>query len=151
MLVFKKYLKEGFTAVTALGTAYFYTIIILFLFLTNNQKTALHLVVGLLICYTFVFIVRVFHFKERPEKEQHFNFITKLSASSFPSLHTMTVIYTVTVLSKLIQVKGIITLLFLLALLVSYSRIYLKKHYYVDVVIGLILGVIASLIYIMLT
>ena len=99
MLTVKTYLKEAFIAVTALGTAYFYSILIIFLFLLKEYEAAIHLIIGLLLCYLFVFIIRLFYFKERPIKEDYFNLFTRINASSFPSLHTLSSVYVATVLS----------------------------------------------------
>ena len=107
MKIINKYIKEGFTAVTALGTVYFYTITIIFLFLLGITTKALHLIIGLAICYIFVLILRTFYYRERPIKEDYFNFFTKLNASSFPSLHTLTFTYTATVLSTILNITKI--------------------------------------------
>ncbi len=150
MLTIKKYLREALIAVTALGTAYFYGLLIIFLFLLKKYDVAIHLIIGLLLCYIFVFIIRLFYFKERPVKEDYFNFFTRINASSFPSLHTLSSIYAATVLAVNFKTIEISIFFYAVALLIAYSRIYVKKHYLTDVLVGLALGLIASLIYIYL-
>ena len=103
MLTIKKYLREGFEAITGLGTAFFYVVLIVFLVLISKSKLALHIALGLLVCYLFVFVLRIFYFKERPEKEDYYNLFTKINASSFPSLHTMSSIYVAAVLANEIK------------------------------------------------
>ena len=147
MLTVKKYLQEAFKAVTALGTAYFYGLLVIFLLLLDKKQIALHLIAGLVACYLFVFMIRVFYFKERPKKENHFNLFIKINAASFPSLHSLSSVYVATVISKFIANIKITIFFYSVALLIAYSRIYLKKHYFFDVLSGLILGVTASLIY----
>lgn len=147
MLTVKKYIKEGFTAVTALGSAYFYVILIILLFLLNKNKAVIHIIIGLIICYSFVFILRIFYFKERPNKEDYFNLFTKINASSFPSLHTLSSTYVATVLSNTFINQKLTLFFYFIVLLIASSRIYLKKHYFTDVLIGLIIGIIASAIY----
>ncbi len=151
MLTIKKYIKEAFTAITALGSAYFYGILAIFLLLLGKNKTAFHLVIGLIICYSFVLILRIFYFKERPNKEEHFNFFTRINASSFPSLHSLSSAYTATVLSNSFNNAKLTVFFYAIVLSISFSRVYLKKHYIFDVLVGLIIGIIAGAIYIYLT
>ena len=151
MLTFKKYLKECFTAITAFGTAYFYSLLIIFLFIINQKTKAMHLLIALPICYILVLTFRLFYFKERPEKEDYFNLFTKLNASSFPSLHTFTFTLTATVLSTITKTTKTTIFFYTIALLVAYSRLYIKKHYMSDIFAGLVLGILASIIYLLLT
>ncbi len=147
MLTIKKYMKEAFTAITSLGSAYFYGILIILLFLLNKNKTAIHIIVGLIVCYSFVFILRIFYFKERPNKEDYFNLFTKINASSFPSLHTLSSTYVATVLSNSFMNTKLTIFFYTLVLFIASSRIYLKKHYLLDVFVGLVIGIMASAIY----
>ena len=150
MLTVKKYLKDMFTAITALGSAYFYSALVIFLLLIGMRNIAIQIIIGLLLSYFFVILLRIFYFKERPEKEEYFNFFTKINASSFPSLHTLTSVYIATVLSRNLLILSVTIFLYILSLLIAYSRIYLKKHYYSDVLMGLFIGMIASLVYLYL-
>ena len=147
METIRKYIKDAFIAITSLGTAFFYSILFLFLLSINQVNLAMHIALGLAVCYILVFILRVFYFKERPEKEHYFNLFTKINASSFPSLHTMSSIYVAVVLANAIKKPAVSIFLTIVSLLIAYSRIYLKKHYFIDVFFGLILGVIVSIIY----
>ena len=143
----RKYLKEGLIAVTALGTAYFYLALIIFLLLLGLKTKALYLLVGLLICYFSVLTLRVFYFKERPEKEDYFNLFTRLNASSFPSLHTITSMYTATVLGTIVNITTITIFFYTIAVLIAFSRVYIKKHFWIDVIVGWLIGAIVSGIY----
>jgi len=147
MQTVKKYIRECLLAITALGTAFFYTILVLFLLAIKEYKLAEHLLVGIILCYIFVAVLRLFYFKERPEKEDYFNLFTRINASSFPSLHAMSSMYTAVVLADAIKKPAASIFLVLVALAIAYSRIYLKKHYFIDVLFGFILGIIASAIY----
>ncbi|MBS3152873.1 phosphatase PAP2 family protein [Candidatus Woesearchaeota archaeon] len=150
MQTLKKYTKEAFMAITSLGTVFFYTIIFLFLFFIKEFTIAKHIAIGLILCYLFVFVLRIFYFKERPEKEEYYNLFTRINASSFPSLHAMSSIYVAIVLANHIKKSIISIFLVSISLLIAYSRIYLKKHYFVDIMLGLILGIIASIIYLLI-
>ncbi len=150
MKTIKKYTREAFLAITSLGTTFFFVIIIVFLLTLGEVKIAKSLGLGLILCYVFAFLLRLFYFKERPEKEDYFNLFTKINASSFPSLHTMGSIYAAIVLANEIRKPLASIFLVFMALLIGYSRIYLKKHYFIDVVFGFILGIIAGVIYLFL-
>ncbi len=145
-----KITKDIFTAITNLGSAVFYTILVIFLLLIGKLKLGIYLALGLIIAYTFVFILRLFYFKERPKKEEYTNLFTKINASSFPSLHTMSSMYTAIVLANEIK-KPIITGFFILiSLLIGYSRMHLKKHYFIDVLFGLVLGIVFGILYLLI-
>ena len=147
MDMIKKYTADAFSAITALGTAYFYFLLILLLLVINIRRLVIHLVIGLAICYTAVFIFRLFYFKERPVKEKYTNLITKISASSFPSLHTLSFTFLAIVFCSYFKNIYLSILLYIIAFLVGISRVYLKKHYFIDVLFGWILGVLAGIIY----
>ena len=150
MLTIKKYTKECLTAITSLGTAYFYILILILLILSEKKQAALHLFVGLILAYFLVYVIRIFYFKERPEREEYFNFFTKITASSFPSMHTLSSIFTATVLSNIFKTKSLTIFFYLIALLIAYSRIHIKKHHVTDVLVGLVIGLIFSAIYLSL-
>lgn len=60
--------------------------------------------------------------------------------NGFPSGHTTSAFALATILSAHFRKKGISTLLFMGAILVGYSRIYLAKHFPVDVFAGTFIG-----------
>lgn len=150
MQTIKKYTKEGLTAITALGTAYFSVIILILLILLEKRQAALHLSIGLILAYFLVYAIRVFYFKERPEKEEYFNFFTKITASSFPSMHTISSMYAATVLSNIFKTISLTYFFYVMALLIAYSRIHIKKHHVTDVLFGLVIGILISAIYLYL-
>ena len=66
---------------------------------------------------------------------------------TFPSGHTVTAFALATLLSMIFHKRAYLSfLLFVAATLVAFSRVYLMQHFFVDVYIGSILGVLASLI-----
>jgi len=76
------------------------------------------------------------------------NNFTPFTNNSFPSGHEATAFCMATLfifiwpkMSPWIQ-----TLLFILALLVAYSRIYLSQHYFIDIYAGSIVGVLSSML-----
>jgi len=73
---------------------------------------------------------------------------TPYSNNSFPSGHTAT-IFCMAVLFVLayLKMKGIWqVILFAIAISVAYSRIYLSQHYFIDVYVGSIIGILSSIL-----
>ncbi|MDF2433857.1 MAG: hypothetical protein JWP44_3488 [Mucilaginibacter sp.] len=68
--------------------------------------------------------------------------------NSFPSGHTVTAFSTALVISYLLKNKNWSILLFLIAVLVGYSRMYLSEHFFEDVTAGSALGVFLTIFWI---
>ncbi|MDX1943314.1 MAG: phosphatase PAP2 family protein [Saprospiraceae bacterium] len=69
-------------------------------------------------------------------------------ANGFPSGHTMAAFALYTFLALILpQKRGVAILLFTTALLVGVSRIYLVQHFFKDVYLGAIIGVIIAVIF----
>ncbi len=140
MSLLKKYEEEAFKAITSLGTTFFYVLLLLFLLVLEKRSLALKIISGLSLGYLFIAICRVIYFKERPKKESYSGFMTKIIASSFPSMHACTSMYVGLSLAAEIK-KPLVTLfLVLLSLIIGYSRVYLKKHDWIDISFGFLLG-----------
>ena len=150
MKIVKYYLNDCLTAITALGSAYFYFLLLVFLLTINKVSLVFQIALGLLLCYAVIFIFRIFYFKERPIKEDYINFFTKINASSFPSMHTLSFTFTSIVLIKTLNNISVTIFLLIVSILVGYSRIYIKKHFFADVLYGWILGIITGLVYLAL-
>lgn len=71
-----------------------------------------------------------------------------LSAHSFPSGHTVTAFSTSIVILYFLKNKKWGLLLLVVAAFVGYSRMYLSEHFFEDVTIGSIIGVIATVFWI---
>jgi membrane-associated phospholipid phosphatase len=104
----------------------------------------LKLGIGLILILIITTLVRIIYFKDRPNKEEHHNWIERIDASSFPSMHTARIFFFGLVMSQFWDYSLNLTILFLVvSLSVSYSRIFLKKHDWWDLLGGLVLGVIS--------
>ena len=71
--------------------------------------------------------------------------------SSFPSGHSMTIFGMLAFFAFIADKRAVSVLLFVLAVLVSFSRMYLLQHFFVDVYTGAFLGIFSVLITIWLT
>jgi len=136
----KKYIEVFFRDFAAFAGISFYLILTAIFFFVNFEL-AKKLLYGLIITYVVVVLIRSFYFKERPNKEEYRNFLEKLDASSFPSIHSCRATIISFLLSDYLKNNFVTALLILSMSLVIYSRIYLKKHYWFDVVAGFLLGV----------
>lgn len=68
--------------------------------------------------------------------------------NSFPSGHTVTAFSTAVVIAYLLKNKNWSILLFITAILVGYSRMYLSEHFFEDVTAGSALGVFLTIFWI---
>lgn len=94
----------------------------------------------------FCSAIKFFFFKNRPKKESFQNWYEKIEASSFPSIHASR--FGVFLSSFfLLKVQNpdfflVFPLVFLFFLLVLNSRILLKKHFFIDIFWGGIIGIL---------
>ena len=104
------------------------------------------LVVGLILAYALTITVRMLFFRRRPDKQIYHTLIGRFDASSFPSLHAMRASVLATLLALFFN-NSLLTVLFVIcALGVGYARVFQKRHFVSDVVVGLIVGVLIALL-----
>jgi len=117
-------------------------IVLVFLFFGLSKATFM-VFVGLLVVEIISNGVKLFHFKERPVKHEHGNFLEKIYAASFPSVHSARSSFfflsLYTVLAQPVSYLALLTLF-----LVGVSRVVLKKHDVIDVMAGFCIGFIVS-------
>ena len=140
----EKYKNDFFRDLTSFGGTYFFIFAIILFLLLNEIRIFKILLIGLFLTYIISFVIRFFYFKNRPNKEKYTNFIMKIDASSFPSVHSMRAIFMAIIISKFFANPIMIIFLLLWALIVSYSRVYIKKHYWIDIIVGLIIGILLA-------
>jgi len=112
----------------------------------------LDLFVDLLLSWLGVFIlialIKLIFFKRRPErkgdKSVPTSFVDRIDQSTFPSFHAANAAMLAILLA--FTFKNIYLSIFLafLAISVMVSRVHLKKHYFLDVSVGAVIGIIAS-------
>lgn len=136
----KKYEELFFRDITSLGGMFVYGIIILFLLTLDSFHLALQLIVALVMISVLTIIIRSLYFRPRPKQEAYSNFLEKIDASSFPSIHAARAWALALIIGKATSQMTFI-LLATLAVFVCFSRIALKKHHFSDVVVGSILGI----------
>ena len=137
-------LKETISDISSLGgnPVYFgFT----FLFLaTNHLKEFWALTVALILAYSLTMAIRVSWWQQRPDHQKYSDFWEKFDSGSFPSLHAIRA--TMLASSLIIFYQNIfVAIAFSGAVAaVCFARLWLKRHRAVDVVAGVIFGLIIS-------
>ena len=128
---------------TQLGNMLAAFIAALLLFMLNEHRLALEIVIGTLTLWLVVEIIKTLTDRERPfvslEKTRVIGWQEK--GDSFPSGHTSQTFFLVMLLIQHFKPEfGIISVLYILALFVGFTRIYVGAHYPRDVLAGMVLG-----------
>lgn len=142
MKAFSKNVARDFTS---MGSLLF--LIMLSFLLARNFSELIFLVFGLILLELVSAFLKLLLFKHRPEKESYTNVIEKISASSFPSVHAARSTFIYSYFAYLYTGTYKSYLFILIVVLVGVTRIVLKKHYYIDVLAGVLLGVVFMFIY----
>ena len=126
--------------ITSIGSTTIYATIVIMFLLAGKTQIAVKLTIGYVIIYAVAGTIKIIYFKNRPRKEKYNNLLEKIDASSFPSIHSARAILLAAEISR--NTNSATTIfLFIIAALICYSRIAIKKHYWIDVVGGVIFGV----------
>ncbi|HLD39863.1 MAG TPA: phosphatase PAP2 family protein [Candidatus Nanoarchaeia archaeon] len=133
----QKHLNEFFRDITAIG-GFAASVLLILLFISS--PLLIPLIAGSVITAGVIVLIRIFYFKNRPKKETYHTFWERIDASSFPSLHTARIVFLAILFSAYFSNRYLSILCAITAALVSYSRIYLKKHDWWDLAGGVVLG-----------
>jgi undecaprenyl-diphosphatase len=141
------------------GSIFIWLLVIIFIVIIEEiQHPGIQKIDRIFILYSFLafgisyllneFILKNIFHRLRPS---NFNQFQQISTSfncpldfSFPSSHAMTAFAIATIISYFDKKRR--WLYYLIALLISLSRIYLGCHYFFDVVVGAVLGFLISII-----
>jgi|TARA_B100001971_G_C18220392_1_gene556727 membrane-associated phospholipid phosphatase len=139
-------LYNFFEQITHLGGLIFYIVILGLCLFLNLIQLFINLLISLFMIMLIASFIKFLYFKERPKKLQKDNFLQRLNASSFPSIHTMRMISLVFWFSEFFKNVYITIYFSIIALFVIYSRLYLKKHYFIDIIGGFIIATVANML-----
>lgn len=104
------------------------------------------LVVGFLLNEALCSGIKFLWHKPRPNGQEYWGGLEKIDAGSFPSIHAARISYVYLFLGMVHYWMGITWVAVVAALVivaVGYSRIFLQKHYFVDVLAGYGFGTLA--------
>ncbi len=146
---FSKYILDNFfSSVTLFGTPEFYILIVLLL-IKINPSFAIKLIIALLVTEAVCGIIKFAYPKERPIPRSNKKFFERYDAGSFPSIHTARITTLAVMINSFYNDNLLLFVSIALILCVGYSRVYLKHHYFKDVVGGLAIGIIISILVIL--
>lgn len=148
-------LADGFFRImTYLGDGLIFLIAIPMAFM-KSIKAALQLVFSAIFTGALALLGKHVLFKDSPRPMQYFKEIDQLRLvpgvdvhlwNSFPSGHTMAVFACCFSLVIIFKNNVLSVILFIVAILVGYSRMYLSQHFLIDVEIGAVLGIVAAVL-----
>ena len=134
-----EYIERILKDIGSLGSAAVFGIIIVLVFFIDRQL-AIELFAGGITIFVLTSFIRIIHFKLRPKPKNYKNWIEKIDAASFPSTHAARSAFLLSILfpllSEIYRILGII-----LVFTICYSRIVRKRHDFIDVLGGVIIGV----------
>lgn len=112
----------------------------IFFFFTKQQIYIWLLISISMIIQEFIWwLIKYFFFKERPAPMAYYNWYQKVLAGSFPSLHSARA-YLLFLFSLYFTNIYVAIWFFIYWALIAYSRVYLKKHYCIDLLWWIILS-----------
>lgn len=145
------WLDSTFIAVTQLGDGAFAFLVIVTCLLARRPTLALKLLTGYLISGGIAQLIKHAVFAPRPKAYLPSGFyhefipnITLSGINSFPSGHTTTAFVLATIFACQLSCRIKCTLLFMAAVVVMYSRIYLGQHFVEDVFGGMVIGILSG-------
>lgn len=138
--------EENIKDIAALGGNPVYIGVAALFWLFGNPGVAVQLAVALILCYAATTALRIGFFRERPKKQGYRNFLERIDASSFPSLHTMRAAVIAATTGVFFSQPLAWILAAAAAVSVAASRVVQKRHHKSDVVAGLVIGVTIALL-----
>lgn len=133
--------KDALRDISAFGSLICYILLLAIALILGKYELFYKIILGLILIYIATIIIKTFYLKNRPKKISYSNYLERLDASSFPSLHASRTAFLGLALSKYFNNYNFTVIIIILALLIAYTRVYLKKHDFMDVSAGIILGV----------
>lgn len=141
----EKYRDALLHDLTAFGGLFFYGLVLGIFVVIGDLVQSYRMIAGLVLIYAIAILIRTFYFKYRPSQQKFGNFVERLDASSFPSVHAARGAFVSLILGAMFPDVLLLRVIFFgVALLNGASRVYLKEHDWFDVVGGVILGCIIA-------
>ncbi|MBI2659290.1 phosphatase PAP2 family protein [Candidatus Woesearchaeota archaeon] len=135
--------RNLFWAISILGTPFFLIPAIIYL-LRLDKSLAATVIYALALTQIICTAIKYIYPKDRPVPMPRNTIFQKYMAGSFPSIHTARI--TAFSIPVIWLYPNTAAVLALLMAAVGYSRIYLKKHYFTDVLAGFIIGAVIGVL-----
>jgi undecaprenyl-diphosphatase len=135
--------------ITSLSSPLILGLFFLLLF-ADNVKILVLVIFSFLVNEIICSLVKYFFFRPRPEPMKWKTWWEKIEASTFPSIHSsragLMAVWVMSQSTYLSSFQQVVVLMIML--LVALSRVVLKKHFYIDIICGLVIGAIIGGIFI---
>jgi undecaprenyl-diphosphatase len=141
-----RWLRALLGALTHLGTGFLWVAIyVLFFGFFNNYfgRLILTLILAELIGLLTIIILKYMTKRKRPDTHYKHFYLTPWNKYSFPSHHALRSFIIAVIAGT--YFPRLLPYLIVMAATVSFSRIYLSKHYLSDVLAGVLLGVLVAM------
>jgi membrane-associated phospholipid phosphatase len=145
---------QFFKLMTHVGDGFMFVAIVLILLIVEYRKSILALFIYLISSQVAQFLKRVI-FEDVPRPKKYFEGLQELhfvdgvqvhNMMSFPSGHTTSAFALAAFLTITSKNKNLGFLYLILAVIIGYSRMYLAQHFYEDVIMGSVIGVLSAFI-----
>ncbi|MEB0280442.1 MULTISPECIES: phosphatase PAP2 family protein [unclassified Mucilaginibacter] len=136
------HIGDGFTVITLSLIFALFNYRASFLMITSYALTAL---TAQILKFSFDMPRPRVYFEDQLDKIHFVKGLYILAVHSFPSGHTVTAFSAGVVITYLAKNKSWGLLLFFVAVMVGYSRMYLSQHFFEDVTVGSVVGVFITL------
>lgn len=132
--------------ISSLGSVPTYAFITIIFFLIGYFTLAMNLLIAFVIAILLVIGLRIIFFKNRPKKIIYKDFLGKIAAASFPSQHSVNAALIFVIISSYFSNILLTIFLVITSLIIAISRVLLFKHYWTDIIIGYLIGILIGLI-----
>jgi len=136
-------IKEGMWGITWFGS-WGFVIAVLFMLYFLDIDLFWKFLLGLLLIEVIGDTIKALFHKQRPNKQTYKTLLEKIDAGAWPSQHSARAAFSGMGLWMYFDILALKVFAVLFALLVCYSRIYLKKHDEKDVLSGLVFGLVVG-------
>lgn len=106
------------------------------------QDTFYKLLIALCVNELFCSLIKLIFHKPRPDGQAYNGFLEKIDAGSFPSIHASRISLVYLTLFNFAELTSLKVIFILVILIVTYSRVSLKRHYWTDIIGGVTIGAI---------
>ena len=137
----KKIIKYFIDDISIFGSISFYWVFSAAFFFLGLYELFNRLAYCFLISIIVVIAIKSVHYKDRPQKEEFTIFMEKMIASSFPSTHSINITLISILLIYTFSYNWLMVMMPIIAFLVYLQRYISKKHFIIDIIGGILIGV----------